>query len=77
MNANKFTQKSIEAISNAQSIAVEYQNQAVAPEHLLYALLGQENGLVSNLLAKMNVNAASLAANVENEIEKIKRNELN
>ncbi len=71
MNANKFTQKSIEAISNAQSIAVEYQNQAVAPEHLLYALLGQENGLVSNLLAKMNVNAASLAANVENEIEKM------
>ena len=71
MNANKFTQKSIEAISNAQSIAVEYQNQAVAPEHLLYALLGQENGLVSNLLAKMNVNASSLASGVENEIEKM------
>ena len=39
MNANKFTQKSIDAISRAQSIAVEYQNQAVAPEHLLLALL--------------------------------------
>ena len=71
MNANKFTQKSIEAISEAQSIAVEYQNQAVAPEHLLCALLRQENGLVANLLAKMNVNASSLAANVENEIEKM------
>ncbi len=71
MNANKFTQKSIDAISRAQSTAVEYQNQAVAPEHLLLALLRQESGLVSNLLAKMGIDAFSVAERVEDEIEKM------
>ena len=71
MNANKFTQKSIDAISRAQSTAVEYQNQAVAPEHLLLALLRQENGLVSNLLSKMGADAGILSERVEEEIGKM------
>ena len=71
MNANKFTQKSIEAVSLAQSTAIEYQNQAVAPEHLLYALLKQENGLVSNLLSKMGADPSVMLERVEDEIEKM------
>ncbi len=71
MNANKFTQKSIEAVSLAQSTAIEYQNQAVAPEHLLYALLKQENGLVSNLLSKMGADPNVMLGRIEDEIEKI------
>ena len=71
MNANKFTQKSIEAVSLAQNTAIEYQNQAVAPEHLLYALLKQENGLVSNLLSKMGADPSVMLERVEDEIEKI------
>ena len=46
MNAQKMTQKSLEALQAAQSLAVEYENQALAPEHLFCALLGQENGLI-------------------------------
>ena len=71
MNANKFTQKSIEAVSLAQNTAIEYQNQAVAPEHLLYALLKQENGLVSNLLSKMGSDPSVMLERVEDEIEKM------
>ena len=49
MNAQKMTQKSLEALQAAQSLAVEYENQALAPEHLFCALLGQENGLIGQL----------------------------
>ena len=44
MNAQKLTQKSIEAVQSAQDIAIEYQNNAIEPEHLMYSLLNQENG---------------------------------
>lgn len=43
MNAQKLTQKSIEAVQSAQDIAIEYQNNAIEPEHLMYSLLNQEN----------------------------------
>ena len=46
MNAQKFTQKALETISQAQNIAIENQNQAVTPEHLLYALIDSDGGLV-------------------------------
>ncbi len=46
MNANQYTQKTMEALQAAQSLAVEYQNQQIAPEHLLAALAAQENGLI-------------------------------
>lgn len=55
MNIQKFTQKSIEAIQNAQSIAIENQNAQIEQEHLLLALLEQDNSLIRELLKKMGV----------------------
>ena len=46
MNAQKMTQKSLEALQAAQSLAVEYENQALCPEHLFCALLSQQDGLI-------------------------------
>ena len=62
MNTNQYTQKTIEAIQAAQQLAVEYQHNALEPEHLLLALVSQENGLIPQLLQKMNVDAGSLSA---------------
>ena len=53
MNIQKFTQKSLEAIQSAQTIATENQNSQVEQEHLLLALLEQENSLIKELLKKM------------------------
>ena len=53
MNAEKFTQKTIETINDAQNLARDKQNQTIAPEHLLYALLSQEGGLVVTLLYRI------------------------
>ena len=55
MNAQKFTQKSLEAIQNAQSIALENQNAQIEQEHLLLALLEQEESLTKELLKNMGV----------------------
>ena len=55
MDIQKFTQKSIEAIQKAQSLAIEHENSQIDQEHLLYALLIVENSLIKELLKKMNV----------------------
>ena len=68
MNTQKFTQKSLEAIQSAHNIAVQNHNAQIEQEHLLYALLTQENGLVSELMKKMNVNLTSLRESIENII---------
>ncbi|MGN0686920.1 MAG: ATP-dependent chaperone ClpB [Oscillospiraceae bacterium] len=60
MNPNKFTQKSLEAIQSAQDLSVSYQNNCVEQVHLLYALLSQENGLVPQILTRMNIDAAAV-----------------
>ncbi len=65
MNTQKLTQKSLEALQNAQRLAVEYQNLQLEPEHLLYALLTQESGLIPQLLKKMGVDSAALAHEAE------------
>ena len=62
MNANQYTQKTIEAIQAAQQLAVEYQHNALEPEHLLLAIASQENGLIPQLLQKMNVDPAPAAS---------------
>ena len=49
MNAQKYTQKSLEAIQGAQAIALEHANQQIEQAHLLLALLRQENGLTAQL----------------------------
>ena len=61
MNMNQFTQKTIEALQNAQRLAVEYSNQAVEQEHLLAALAQQQDGLIPQLLQAMGVDANAFA----------------
>ena len=66
MNMQKFTQKSLEAIQESQNIATENQNAQVEQEHLLLALLKQDNSLIKELLKKMGT-----SENFENELENI------
>ena len=70
MNLQKMTQKTLEALGNAQSTAVSYGNQELKEEHLLYALLDQADGLIPQLLEKMGVNAAGLREETEQLIAK-------
>ena len=56
MNIQKFTQKSIEAINACEKLAYEYGNQEIEQEHLLLALLEQEDGLIPKLIEKMEIN---------------------
>ena len=62
MNTNQYTQKTLEALQAAQQLAVEYQHNALEPEHLLHALASQEQGLIPQLLQKLNVDPGSFAA---------------
>ena len=63
MNAQKFTQKSLEAIQDAQTIATQNQNSQIEQEHLLLALLEQEDSLIKELLKKIGI-----SENFENEL---------
>ena len=73
MNAQKYTQKSLEAIQNAQSLATEYGNQQIEQPHILLALLQAENGLIPQLLENMGLTVPSLHAAVQAEVEKLPR----
>ena len=64
MNLNKFTVKSQEAIENAQSLATEYSHTQIEPEHLLLALITQEEGLTRNIFAKLEANPDLIEARV-------------
>ena len=66
MNAEKYTQKTIDAIRKAQSIGEMLSNSVIEPLHLLAGLIKQENGLIPQLIRKMDVDAASF----ENETDK-------
>ena len=68
MNFQKFTQKSIEAVNSAQSLATEYGNQEITELHLFCALLKQENGLIGGLIQKITPQFNSLLAEIENAI---------
>ena len=56
MNISKFTQKSVQAVQDLEKVAYEYGNQEVEQEHLLYALLTQEDSLILKLIEKMEIN---------------------
>lgn len=56
MNIQKFTQKSIEAINDCEKLAYEYGNQEIEQEHLLVALMRQEDGLIQKMIEKMEIN---------------------
>ncbi len=63
MNIQKFTQKSIEAVNDCEKLAYEYGNQEIEQEHLLVALLRQEDGLILKLIEKMEINKEHFADN--------------
>ena len=65
MNIQKFTQKSIEAINSLESLAMEYGNQEIEQEHLLMALLRQENGLIPSLISKMGIDVNQFTSAVD------------
>ena len=71
MNAQKFTQKSLEAIGLAQDTAIEYQNMQVEQQHLLYALLTQEQGLIHELLVKMKVDTQAMLSDLTFQLANI------
>ncbi len=71
MDLQKFTQKSIEALQDAQELAREYGNQQMEQAHLLLALLRQENGLVGELFTKMGADPAETARTLEGQIARL------
>lgn len=71
MNAKKFTQKSLEAIQEAQDIAIENSNMQIEEEHLAQALLSQENGLIPQLLKKMGIDPEAVLRNVKSQVSKL------
>jgi len=68
MNAEKFTQRSADAVRKAQSIAVMQSNNVIEPIHLLSGLLKQENGLIPQLLKKMNIDTDIFDGEVDKKI---------
>ena len=62
MNAQNYTQKSLQAIQAAQQLTIQNQNQQIEQVHLLSALLQQDGGLVPQLLKKMGISVESLRA---------------
>ena len=71
MNAQKFTKKSLEALQSAESIAIENQNMQVMPEHLTYALVDQDGGLIPSLMKKAGIDVDNLLAMLDGAIQKI------
>ena len=71
MNAQKLTKKALEAVQAAQSIAIENQNMQIMPEHLLYALVDQEGGLIPQLLKKQGIDTDNLLALLDGAISKM------
>ena len=73
MNAEKYTQKALEAVKTAQNMAQENGNQYVTSEHLLYALLDQDGGLIGSLFGKMGVDCDGLLSELDTLIRNLPR----
>lgn len=70
MNINKFTQKSLQAVQGCERVALDYGNQEIAQEHLLYALLTQDDSLILKLIEKMGLDKSSMINRVEEALRK-------
>ena len=70
MSEMKYTQKSIEAMSGAQSLATEHSNQQLEQAHLLCALLNDEKGLIPQMLRKMGKDVGQVTADAEALVDK-------
>ncbi|MBR6106543.1 MAG: ATP-dependent chaperone ClpB [Oscillospiraceae bacterium] len=68
MNVNRMTQKSLEAMQNAQSLSTGYQNNAVEPIHILTALMEQSDGLIPQLMQRIGADAAALTKAAEQAV---------
>ena len=71
MNAEKYTQKSLEAVRDAQQLAIQNQNMQIDQQHLLLALLKQEGGLIAQLMKKLHADAVRMANACDREIARI------
>ena len=71
MDFNKFTQKSLEAIQNAQSVALENGHSEIVQEHLLYTLFTQENGLIPEILKNMGVSSDEFLTEISAKLSKL------
>lgn len=70
MNINKFTQKSMQAVQDCEKLAYEYGNQEIDQEHLLYALLTQEDSLFAKLITKMEIQLTYFTDSAKSALEK-------
>ena len=73
MNAEKYTKKTIETINTAQAMAQENGNQYLTAEHLLYALVDQDGGLIGSLLKRMGVDCDAVLVELDTEIRRLPR----
>jgi ATP-dependent Clp protease ATP-binding subunit ClpB len=73
MNLQKYTEKAQEAIQSALSLATEYHNTEITPEHLLLALLEQDGGVVPTVLQRLNVSVNALKQHTQTEIGRLAR----
>jgi ATP-dependent Clp protease ATP-binding subunit ClpB len=71
MNAQKYTQKSLETIKTAQHLALEHANAQMEELHLLLALLESEGGLIPSLLGRMGLSASEMAADARRGVESL------
>jgi ATP-dependent Clp protease ATP-binding subunit ClpB len=71
MNAEKYTQKTVDALQTAQRMAAENQNQYVTPEHLLYALTDQDGGLIPSIFTKLGVDCDGLLSELDTLIGRL------
>src|SRR5262245_25678919 len=68
MKLDKFTIKAQDALQNAQSLAEQSGNQELEPEHVLSALISQEDGVVPPLLRKLGINTSLLASRLQDRL---------
>ena len=71
MNSQQFTQKSLEAIQTSQAMAQENRNPTIMPEHLLYALIDQDGGLIPSLLGKMQTDSNAILSELDTAISQL------
>jgi ATP-dependent Clp protease ATP-binding subunit ClpB len=71
MNENRFTQKVIEGINESHNLAIQYQNQAIGPEHLFLALINQQDGLLPKIIEELDLEVQYVKEKIEQALNKI------
>ncbi len=71
MDANKLTQKARDILSNSQSLAIRNGNMYIMPEHILYSLVDQDNGLIPSLLSKTGIECSALLDDINKAIDSL------